>query len=154
MIKINVLLNNSAWKNYLKNPNIYLEKKLKIFNLKNKMYKKKFFFCTLLLSGDLEIKKLNKKFRKKNRSTDVLSFPFYNKNDLKKKLNNDKEIYLGDIIINLNKIKFKKEIKNFRNEFNKLWVHGLVHLFGYDHKKDKDFKNMLRIEKKFLSYLS
>ena len=118
------------------------------------MYKKKLFFCTLLLSGDLEIKKLNKKFRKKNRSTDVLSFPFYNKNDLKKKLNNDKEIYLGDIIINLNKIKFKKEIKNFRNEFNKLWVHGLVHLFGYDHKKDKDFKNMLRIEKKFLSYLS
>ena len=154
MIKINVLLNNSAWKNYLKNPNIYLEKKLKIFNLKNKMYKKKLFFCTLLLSGDLEIKKLNKKFRKKNRSTDVLSFPFYNKNDLKKKLNNDKEIYLGDIIINLNKIKFKKEIKNFRNEFNKLWVHGLVHLFGYDHKKVKDFKNMLRIEKKFLSYLS
>ena len=104
--------------------------------------------------GRFEIKKLNKKFRKKNRSTDVLSFPFYNKNDLKKKLYKDKEIYLGDIIINLNKIKFRKEIKNFRNEFNKLWVHGLVHLFGYDHKKDKDFKNMLRIEKRFLSYLS
>ena len=154
MIKINVLLNNPAWKNYIKNPNIYLEKKLKSFNLKNKMYRKKIFFCTLLLSGDFEIKKLNKKFRKKNRSTDVLSFPFYNKNDLKKKLYQDKEIYLGDIIINLNKIKFRKEIKNFRNEFNKLWVHGLVHLFGYDHKKDKDFKNMLRIEKRFLSYLS
>ena len=43
------------------------------------MYRKKIFFCTLLLSGDFEIKKLNKKFRKKNRSTDVLSFPFYNK---------------------------------------------------------------------------
>ncbi len=86
MIKINVLLNNPAWKNYLKNPNIYLEKKLKSFNLKNKMYRKKIFFCTLLLSGDFEIKKLNKRFRKKNRSTDVLSFPFYNKNDLKKKI--------------------------------------------------------------------
>ena len=47
----------------------------------------------------------------------------------------------------------KKNIKNFRLEFNKLWVHGLVHLFGHDHKKDKDFIEMLKVEKKFLSYL-
>ena len=154
MIKINVLLNNSAWKNYLKNPNIYLEKKLKIFNLKNKMYKKKLFFCTLLLSGDLEIKKLNKKFRKKNRSTDVLSFPFYNKNDLKKKLNNDKEIYLGDIIINLNKIRYKNLKKNFKIEFDRLWIHGFVHLFGYEHKKEKDYKKMRLIEKEYFELVN
>ena len=41
----------------------------------------------------------------------------------------------------------------FKLEFNKLWIHGLVHLFGYDHKKDKDFSKMIKIEKKFLSYL-
>ena len=105
------------------------------------------------MSGNNEIKKLNKRFRRKNKTTDVLSFPFYNKNDLKKKLKNEKEIYIGDVIINFNKVKFDKSNKDFELEFNKLWIHGLVHLFGYDHKKDKDFNNMMRVEKKFLSYL-
>ena len=102
---------------------------------------------------DHEKRKLNKKFRKKNKATDVLSFPFYKKKELYKRLRKDKEIYLGDIIINLNKIKQKKSIVNFKSEFNKLWVHGLVHLFGYDHKKDKEFYQMAKIEKKLLNYL-
>ena len=153
MIKINVISNNPKWKNYINNPNTYIEKKIKDLNRKNKTYKKKRIFCTLLLSNNIEIKKLNKKFRKKNITTDILSFPFYSKKELKKKLKREKEIYLGDIIVNLSKIKYKKNIKNFRLEFNKLWVHGLVHLFGHDHKKDKDFIEMLKVEKKFLSYL-
>ena len=66
----------------------------------------------------------------------------------------DKEVYLGDIIINFNKIKNKNNKVNFRNEFIKLWIHGLAHLFGYDHKKDKDFYNMTKVEKKFLSFLN
>ena len=73
--------------------------------------------------------------------------------NLKKKINNQKEIYLGDIIINLNKIDNKKGKVNFILELNKLWIHGLIHLFGYDHKKDKDFNVMSKIEKKFLSYI-
>ena len=154
MIKINVITNNISWQSYIKNPNSFVEKKIKNFNKKDKKYRKKNIFCTLLLSGNNEIKKLNKKFRKKNKATDVLSFPFYNKNDLKKKLNKEKEIYLGDIIINFNKIKRKDNLASFKSEFNKLWIHGLVHLFGYDHKKDKDFYDMLKIEKKFLSYLN
>ena len=93
----------------------------------------------MLLSGRREIKNLNRKFRNKNKTTDVLSFPFYTKKELHKRLINEKEIYLGDIIINLNEIKDKKKIKNFKTEFNDLWIHGLVHLFGHDHKKDKDF---------------
>ena len=72
---------------------------------------------------------------------------------LKKKFLKEKEIYLGDIIINLNKIINKKDNKNFKGEFNKLWVHGLVHLLGHDHKKEKDFKNMEKVEKKLISYL-
>ena len=106
------------------------------------------------MSGDNEIKRLNKKFRNKDKSTDVLSFPFHSKKELKKKLNKEKEIYLGDIIINLNRVDYKNDKIKFRLEFNKLWVHGLLHLFGYDHKKEKDYKNMLKIEKKFLSYLN
>ena len=154
MIKINVVTNNISWQSYIKNPNSFIEKKIKNLNKKNNDFKKKNIFCTLLLSGNNEIKKLNKKFRKKDKTTDVLSFPFYNKKELKDKLKKEKEIYLGDIIINFNKIKNKSNIASFKIEFNKLWIHGLVHLFGHDHKKNKDFANMQRVEKKFLSYLN
>ena len=154
MIKFNVVSNSPKWKNYIKNPNLYIKKKIVRLNKKQKDYKNKLLTCTLLLSEGREIKALNKKFRNKNRATDVLSFPFFDRKELKKKIENEKEIYLGDIIININKIKFKKNSKKFQLEFNKLWVHGLVHLFGYDHKKNKDFLNMLKIEKRFLSYLS
>ena len=116
--------------------------------------KKNIFFCTLLLSGNKEISKLNKKFRKKNNSTDVLSFPFHSKKNLKKEVKKEKEIYLGDIIINLNKIKDKKKLKNFKLEFNKLWIHGLIHLFGFDHKREKDYIKMQKVESNYLSYIT
>lgn len=153
MIKINVITNNFNWYRFIKIPNNYIERKTKKLNFKNKNYKKNIIFCTLLLSNTKAIKKLNSKFRKKNKSTDVLSFPFYNKKNLKKKIKNEKEIYLGDIIINLNKIRSKKNIKNFKLEFDKLWIHGLVHLFGYDHKKEKDYRKMNQVEKNYLKYI-
>ena len=149
MIKINVITNNIKWFNYIKNPNNYLDRKLNKLNLKDEMFRKKSVFGTLLLSDDNEIKYLNRKFRKKNTTTDVLSFPFQTKPELKKKLKKEKEIYLGDIIINLSKIKNKKRLKNFKFEFDRLWIHGLVHLLGHDHKKDEDFLKMIRIEKKY-----
>ena len=154
MIKINIISNNKSWLNYIKNPNHFIQKKLKNLNKKYKRYKKNTFFCTILLSGNHEIKKLNKKFRKKNKSTDILSFPYYPKKELKNKLKKQNEVYLGDIIINLDKIKFKNNKIVFKKEFDKLWVHGLVHLFGYDHKKEKDFYSMEKVEKKILSYLN
>ncbi len=153
MIKINLISNNENWKVYLNNPNIFIQKKIKNLNKKFKKYRKNIIFFTLLLSGDKEIKKLNKKFRKKNKVTDILSFPFHKKKDLNNKLKKEKEIYLGDIILNLNKIKNRSDKKKFKSEFNKLWIHGLVHLFGHDHKKNKDYINMQKIEKKFLSYI-
>ncbi len=154
MIRINVITKNIKWLRYIKNPNDYLDRKLSKLNSKNKTFKKNSIFCTLLLSNSKEIKLLNKKFRKKNKSTDVLSFPFQTKSELKKKLKKEKEIYLGDIIVNLDKIKNKKVLKNFKNEFNHLWIHGLVHLFGYDHKKDKDFLKMSQVEKIFFESIN
>ena len=71
-----------------------------------------------------------------------------------KRLNNEKEIFLGDIIINFNEIKDKKKLKNFKTEFNDLWIHGFVHLFGHDHKKEKDFLAMKKIEKKYSSLIN
>ena len=94
MIKINVFLNNIIWKKYLKNPNGYIGKKIRLLNKKNKTYKKKILVCSLLLSGSSEIKKLNKKFRNKNKPTDVLSFPFYEKKQLIKTIKKNKEVYI------------------------------------------------------------
>ena len=154
MIKINVITNNIRWFRYIKKPNNYLDRKLNKLNSKDKTFKKKSIFFTLLLSNDKEIKLLNKKFRKKNKATDVLSFPFQTKPELEIKIKKEKEIYLGDIIINLNKIKNKKVLKYFKFEFDRLWIHGLVHLLGYDHKKDKDFLKMKQIEKKYLNLMN
>ena len=154
MIKINVITNNINWLKYIKDPNNYLERKIKKINLKEKKFDKKSIFCTLLLSGNKEIRNLNKKFRNKNKSTDVLSFPFQTKRELNNKLKKEKEIYLGDIIINLNKIKSKKILKKFKNEFDRLWIHGLVHLFGHNHKKNKEFLRMIKIEKKYFDFIN
>ena len=154
MIKINVILNNINWKKYLKNPNTYIDKKISLINKKNLLYKKKTLICSLLLTNSTEIKKLNKKFRKKNKSTDVLSFPFHGKEELKNTINRNREIYLGDIVINLNKIKNKNNKIRFNENLDKLWVHGLVHLFGHEHKKNKDFYAMQNIEKKYLRYIN
>ena len=153
MIKANVITKNLSWYRYIKNPNSYIDRKIKKLNNKNKKLKKSVYF-TLLLSGEKEIKNLNRKFRNKNKATDVLSFPYYTKKELQKRLINEKEIYLGDIIINLNKIKDKKKSKYFISEFNNLWIHGFVHLLGHDHKKEKDFLAMKKIEKKYSSFIN
>ena len=44
--------------------------------------------------------------------------------------------------------------KLFKRQFDKLWIHGLIHLFGYDHKKDRDYKKMNAIENKLLNKFS
>ena len=87
--------------------------------------------------------------KKKKKITDILSFPFYEKKFLVKLLKKKKKnIYLGDIIINLNKIKNKNE--SFNLSFDKIWIHGLVHLLGYRHKSNLDFSIMRKLEIKLL----
>ena len=153
MIKVNVIINNNNWFKEIKNPVIYTKKKIDKINKSDKVFLKKKINFTLLLSGNSEIKNLNKKFRKKNKSTDILSFPFQTRKELNNLLKKEKEIYLGDVIINFNKIK-TKNLESFKSEFNRLWVHGLVHLFGHDHKKEKDFLIMNQIEKKYLDLIN
>tara|TARA_B100001093_G_scaffold480708_1_gene510809 strand:+ start:325 stop:789 length:465 start_codon:yes stop_codon:yes gene_type:complete len=153
MIKINVIISNTKWCRYIKIPSNYIDRKITKLNRLNKKFKKKILFLTILLSCNKEIKLLNKKFRNKNKTTDILSFPFYNKKDLKINLKKEKEIYLGDIIINLDKVKFKKNLTSFKFEFDKLWIHGLTHLFGHDHKRERDFKKMNKEEKNYLKYI-
>ncbi len=143
MIKANVILGYSNWKRTIKKPNEYLSKKIKILS-KAPLFKRKNHEFTLLLTNDKQMKSLNLKFRKKNKTTDVLSFPT--------KIKNKKRLYVGDIAISYEIIKERSKKTNFFLEFDKTWIHGYLHLIGYDHKKLNDFKKMLRKEKLILKY--
>ena len=82
MIKINIIPRNKKFYLYIKNPNQFIQNKVKNLNKNLKNYKKQILYCTILLSGDKEMKRLNYRFRKKKGTTDVLSFPFYKKEEL------------------------------------------------------------------------
>jgi len=143
MIKIDVFSNEKAWSKRLKKKELFFNKICKSFPKKYKFLKKK-VHLTLLLSNDKNIKKLNKKFRNKNKSTDILSFPF-NKN-----IKISKQAYIGDIIINYNFINKpeSQNLKIFKEKLVKLFIHGYLHLIGFDHIKDKDYKKMLKEEER------
>ena len=138
MIKANVISGYSLWKRNIKNPNDYLKRRLKILSKIGFSKKKKHEF-TILLANDKIMKELNFKFRKKNKTTDVLSFPL--------KIKDNRNLYLGDIAISYEITKNRAKQTNFFIEFDKIWVHGYLHLIGYDHKKSNDFEKMLKKEK-------
>ena len=148
MISVNVLVDHKKWKKSLNKPQLFFDKILKRFP-KKYFYSNKNVNFTLLLSNNTNIKKLNYKFRKKNNHTDVLSFPSFIKTDLKKELKK-KEIYLGDIIISYQYIFPNKQ----NSILEKTFIHGFLHLLGFDHKKIKDFKIMSKEENKILNSIS
>ena len=150
MIKVNVTVNNKSWNKKIKYPKKYLIKKLNKINKIIKFFKKKNITFTILLTNSLNIKKLNKKFRKLNKPTDVLSFPSFSSKNLK--LIKDKKIYIGDVAASYEIINDRSK-KNFLKEFDKVWVHGLLHLIGYDHIKNKDYYKMNKIEKRILNLI-
>ena len=141
MININVFSEEKAWLKRLKNKDLFFQQICNAFPKKYKFLNKKVTF-TLLLSNNKNIQKLNKIFRKKNKPTDILSFPFT------KKVRILKQTYLGDIIISYNFMNKPKSLnkKLFREKVTKIFIHGFLHLLGFDHKKNKDYIKMLKEE--------
>ena len=143
MIKANVISGHLDWKKNIKNPNIYLNKRLKILS-EAPSFKRKNHEFSLLLTNNKKMKNLNFKFRKKNKTTDVLSFPI--------KIKNKSSLYLGDIAISFEFVS-KRSIKtDFKYELDRMWVHGYLHLLGYNHIVYKDYKKMHLNELKILKY--
>tara|TARA_Y100000996_G_scaffold71816_1_gene48385 strand:- start:664 stop:1107 length:444 start_codon:yes stop_codon:yes gene_type:complete len=142
MIKANVILDHSKWKNKIKNPSTYFKKKINKLNKISSFKKKKHEF-SVLLTNNKKMKNLNFKFRNKDRPTDVLSFPF---SKLKK------SEYIGDIAISFEIVNQRAKSSNFFFELDKMWIHGYFHLIGYDHKKLIDFKKMTKKENLVLNY--
>ena len=141
MININVFSEEKAWSKRLRNKDLFFQKICNAFPKKYKFLNKKVSF-TLLLSNNKNIKKLNKLFKKKNKPTDILSFPFT------KKVRISKQTYLGDIIISYNFVNKPKSLnrKLFKDKLIKIFIHGFLHLLGFDHKKNKDYIKMLKEE--------
>ena len=141
MIKVNVFSEEKAWSKRLKNQNLFFKKVCKLFPKKYQFLDKR-VTLNLLLSNNKNIKKLNKIFRNKNKSTDVLSFPS------NKKIKISKNTFLGDIIISYNYLDKPKtqELKLFKEKVIKTFIHGYLHLLGFDHIKNKDYSKMLRRE--------
>ena len=106
MTSVNIVLDHYLWVNKIKNPKIYIKKKILKLN-KLKALKNKSKNCTFFLTNSKKMKELNKKFRKKNIPTDVLSFPFANKIKYKKNM------YLGDIAISYEIIIKRSKYSNF-----------------------------------------
>jgi probable rRNA maturation factor len=89
---------------------------------------------SLLICGDKKIRTLNKIHRKKDRVTDVLSFPYYE--NLREMKVFEKDLILGDLAICVPQARrqSKKHKISFMNEFIHLFFHGMLHLLGYDHE--------------------
>ena len=141
MINVNVFSEEKAWSNRLKNKSLFFKKICKALPKKYQFSNKK-VSLSLLLSNNINIKRLNKNFRNKNRSTDILSFPS------SKKIRITKNTYLGDIIISyeyLDKPK-SQDLKLFKEKVIKLFIHGFLHLLGFDHRKNNDYYKMLKEE--------
>ena len=148
MISVNVFSEEKAWSKKLKNKDIFFKKICKAFPKKYKFLNKKVTF-SLLLSNNKNIRKLNKVFRNKNKATDILSFP------LNKKVKVSKNTYLGDIIISYNYLDKPRsqDLKLFKEKVIKIFIHGFLHLLGFDHKKNKDYSKMLKEENFLFKYV-
>ena len=138
MISIYVVSESNLWNKKIKKADIFFNSLTKIFHKKYRFIKKK-VGLTILLSNNKNIKGLNKKFRNKNKATDILSFPS------EKTINIKKSPYIGDIVISYDFINKPKTLSvlEFKNKVTKIFIHGFLHLLGYDHIKLKDFKVML-----------
>ena len=141
MIKISVFSEERAWSKRLKNTDLFFKKICKAFPKKYQFLNKN-VSLSLLLSNNRNIKRLNKNFRNKNKSTDILSFPF------SKKVKISKNTYLGDVIISYNYLDKPKSqnLDSFKEKTIKIFIHGFLHLLGFDHKKNNDYIKMLKEE--------
>lgn len=99
---------------------------------------------SLLITNDETIHLLNKEYRQKDKPTDVLSFPM------------EDDIMLGDIVISLDTAKNQAQEREIGldREIAFLFIHGLLHLLGYDHETSvEDEKEMFALQEEILKKL-
>jgi probable rRNA maturation factor len=152
MVKVNLVIDHKNWKFRYPKVNLFITKNIKKFLLSIFSSHKNNFEISILLTGSKNMKNLNKKFRKINKDTDVLSFPAEEKDFFEKDLKSKKKVYLGDLALSYQYIEdiTKKQKTNFDYYFKKMLVHGVLHLIGYEHNSFKNYKKMSLLEKKII----
>ncbi|MCG2761787.1 MAG: rRNA maturation RNase YbeY [Candidatus Atribacteria bacterium] len=105
---------------------------------------------SILFADDKFIRLLNNKYRGIDKSTDVLSFSLWEGSVKTPEAESDK--LLGDIIISVETAQRQADNLNhsMEKEFTVLLIHGLLHLTGYAHEEDKDYKIMREKESEIL----
>lgn len=104
---------------------------------------------TVALVGDAEMRPLNRQYRKKNQTTDVLSF-------IAAETFPSGTVLLGDVIISVEQARRQaaQRQKTLKSEMTVLLIHGILHLLGYDHERsERQAKIMARLEVKLLNHL-
>lgn len=140
MIEINFNVDEGQWKKYFPRYKKYITKTVNetLSVIGTEMTQN--VSVNFLLTSNKKIKELNFMHRKKDKSTNVLSFPmqtFYRNN-----------FVLGDIAIarqTILKEALEKKIQKY-DYLCKMTIHGMLHLLGYDHKTEKQFKQMNKYE--------
>ena len=152
MVKVNLVIEHKNRKSRYPKINSFLKKIIE--KILSSIFSSRviIFEISILLTGAKNMKNLNKKFRKINKDTDVLSFPAEEKNFFKKRLKSKKKVYLGDIALSYQYIESitKKQNTSFDDYFKKILVHGVLHLIGYDHNSFKKYKKMNLLEQKII----
>lgn len=95
----------------------------------------------LVLVDDPTIHKLNKEYRDKDKPTDVISFAYLEVTEYEKV---EGDIIVGDVFISVDTAKkqAKKKGHSLEEELSVLFVHGFLHLFGFDHQDDEEEEEM------------
>ena len=106
-------------------------------------YRKNNLEVSFLLTSDSNIRLLNKNYRNKDKSTNVLAFPM-NQNTF------GEDYIVGDVVISLQRILSEsKKLKIHKYKYlSKITIHGVLHLLGFDHKSSKQHEEMNRMEQK------
>ena len=109
-------------------------------------------YINVILTIPSKIREINKKYRNIDKETDVLSFPMFEKDEIR---NVTEEEVLGDIIISVDRVKEQAEEygHSFERELSYMLVHGFYHLMGEDHIEEEDKKIMRAKEENVLNKL-
>jgi probable rRNA maturation factor len=103
---------------------------------------------TVLLTGDREIRELNRSYRKLDRATDVLSFHQHDLQGEDDPAGDD--VFLGDIVISVETVLRRAGGKRLEGELARVAIHGLCHLFGHDHHRPAPARKMRKLENRLL----
>ena len=119
--------------------------------VKEVQYKKK-FYISIFVTNNVNMKKINLKYRKKNKVTNVLSFP---QNEIRS-FGKSSVTILGDIVISLEKIfeESQEQRKQFYSHLSHMIIHSLLHLLGFDHNTKKNYEIMKKKEVSILSKMA